>query len=276
MRRMHFALSTGAIILAAIAAGVMTDATKLSAQGGFEGVVTFQQFDHDGKSEGTMIQTTKGKKLRMSGMGHGDRQNDDAMIFDGDTKSMMMVNSEQKKAILFTQQDAEQMRGMMGGLAHAVAPGKAAPADDEHVQFASAGRSETIAGVRCEVWHVSSEHKGKKEEGEMCIANGVGFAMFGAMANLPMLMGGARGSQESQFAKFRTLVGNGKGILKMVRIENGKPVTELEATSVRRTPVSDASFTAPPGYQVVTMSEMMQQMREGMQKMHTPQGKPPR
>ena len=276
MRRMHFALSTGAILLAAIAADVMTDAAKLSAQGGFEGVVTFEQYDHEGKPEGTMVQTTKGKKLRISGMGHGDRQNDDAMIFDGDTKSMMMVNSEEKKAILLTQQDAEQMRGKVGAMAHAVTPKKTADTDDWHVQFASAGRSETIAAVRCEVWHGSSEHKGKKEEGEVCIANGVGFAMFGAMTNSPMLMGNPSGNSASQFAKFGTLVGNDKGILKVVRIENGKPVTELEATSVRRTPVSDASFTAPPGYQVVTMSEMMQQMREGMQKMHTPQGKPPR
>jgi hypothetical protein len=194
------------------------------------------------------------------------------MIYDGDAGTMTMLDASQHKAVVFTKEDMERTAAMMKGMpAHM---SKSASSDDDKPNFAPTGRTETVAGVRCQVWHGYTEHEGTRKEGDACIADGVGLAVFDMMANNPMMRGR---SSTSMYAKYKALVGEGKGILKVVSYKDGKPVTELEATKIERRPVSDAEFKAPAGYQVVTMGGLMDQMRD-MQKSQSAKPKitPPR
>jgi hypothetical protein len=256
------------LALAAASCAVLAEPSPAAAQTGFEGTVTFAQHSTDGK-QSTMIQTSKGRKLRIEGLGdHGDGKGG-AAILDGDAKSMTMIMPEEKKYMTITQEDAQRMAAMMKPMQDKMKQmhsQKAADAEEDKakVDFAKTGRTETVAGVRCEVWHGTTVRRGKTQEGDACLADGVGFSFFDMMAANPMMQGKAMGSE---FEQYRKAVGPGKGILKITTIKDGKPLVELEATKIDRRHVSDDEFKAPAGYTEVKMGQMMQQ---GMQKTKKP------
>jgi hypothetical protein len=115
------------------------------------------------------------------------------------------------------------------------------------------------------VWKGYIESDGEREEGEACIADGVGFTMFDLMRDNPMVAGQSGMSRE--FARFRELVGPNKGILQASTIEDGKSQLLLEATKIEPKPVSASLFEPPPGYEVVDMGEMLEEQMKAMQQM---------
>jgi hypothetical protein len=132
--------------------------------------------------------------------------------------------------------------------------------------FSNTGRTETVAGVPCQVWHgVYTGDEGKKDEGDACVANGVGFALAELTFANPMAQRGGTGYE--QFEQYRQLVGGNKGILKVTKVEDGKPVTEMEATKIERKLVSDDAFKPPAGYTEVKMGDMMRQAQNAMKQM---------
>jgi hypothetical protein len=151
---------------------------------------------------------------------------------------------------------------------------------DFKLDVSNTGRTETVAGTKCEVWHGTTvDEDGTKREGEVCVAPGVGFALYDIMVNNPMTRQ-MRGSMEAKLEKYKQLMSGGKGILKLTSIENGKPFVEFEATKVERRPVSDAEFQPPAGYTGTSMGAMLQQSAQQMKalqeqrKQQTGQGKP--
>ncbi len=244
-----------------------------AAQTGFEGVITFQQSNKSDGTHSTMVQTTKGRKVRWDGMGG---QNS-TMIFDGDSHTMIIVQPEKKSYMTVTQADMDQMAAMMKPMADRMKEKKGSSDDAFKVDLTNTGRTETVAGTKCEVWHGTTMENGKKKEGEACVAKGVGFALYDVMLNNPMTKQ-MRGSMEESMAKYKQMMSGGKGLLKMTSIEDGKTDVDMVATKIDRKSVSDDAFKPPAGYTGQSMGEMMQHAAQQMQmmkeRMQKSQGKP--
>jgi hypothetical protein len=250
---------TAALALSALPAG-------LAAQNRMEGVVTFRMEGSQGKID-TVTQTTRGRSMRLEGYG----SKGSAWIYDGDQKRMVMLDSTKKQAMLITEKDAEQARAMTQGMRQA--RGAKDEASKPSLHFSKTGKTETVAGVKCEVWKGYTEHEGKKQEGEACLAEGVGFAPFDELTSNPMFA-----SQSNEWRRYRELVGPNKGIVKAVQVVDGKPRTSIEAIKIERKPVSPEAFQPPAGYTVIDMGDMMRKAQEQrQQQMKRQQGpsKPP-
>src|ERR1051325_6701115 len=174
IRRSHAAIAACTMALACLIA------PPVEAQTGFDGVTTFIQRNKSDATPTTIIQTTKGKKVRLEGF-----QSNSIMIFDGDAHSMVVIEPAKKTYMTITQADMDQMGAMMKAMSERMkgANGKGADKDkdkdDFKVDISNTGRTETVAGTRCEVWRGSSvDDNGKKREGEACVAQGAGFAIY--------------------------------------------------------------------------------------------------
>jgi hypothetical protein len=245
---------TAAVVLAAAA----LQPRGLTAQTGFNGVITFRS-DRSGGKQDTFVQTTKGHKLRIDGFG----ADSGSMIVDNDAKVMMMVEPGKKQYMVMTQDDMKQMQAMMGPMMEKMKQ-RQSPAKG-NLNFVKTGKTETVAGVPCEVWSGAyTEADGSKDEGEACVATGVGFALADLTFNNPMLQ--QRGPAHDVMEQYRQLVAGNKGILKATSVKNGKSTTQLEATKIEPKVVSDAVFAPPPGYKEIRLADMMMQAHGAMQK----------
>jgi len=264
MRGIHWG-AAGAVVLAGwLRAGAVT------AQTGFNGVITFTNSGRSGKPT-TMVQTTKGNKLRLAGMG----SDSGSVIMDNDAKTMMMVDPGKRQYMVMTDEDSKQMQAMMGPMAERMKNMKSNRPEPKY-RFAKTGATEVVAGVPCEVWQGEyTDSEGEKETGTACVAKGVGFALGQLTFANPMMRRGGPGQE--RFDQFRELLGNDKGILKATSIKDGKSVTELEATKIERTVVSDDAFKPPAGYKEIRLGDMMMKaqnaMKESQEKEKKNQGK---
>lgn len=238
-----------------------------AAQTGFNGVITFVS-DRTAGAQDTFVQTTKGHKLRLDGFG----SRGGSMIVDNDAKLMMMVDPAKQQYMTMTADDAKQMQAMMGPMMERMRQHQAQRRDPSKFTFAKTGRTEIVAGVPCEVWHGEyTGEDGEKDQGEACVAAGVGFSLADLTFNNPMMMQG--GAAHEQFEQYRQLVGGNKGILKATGVKNGKPTTELEAVKIERKAVGDDLFAPPAGYKEIRMADMMMQGHNAMQMMRNRQGR---
>jgi hypothetical protein len=253
------ALAAATLALAALVA------VPAAAQTGFEGVITFKQYNKSNGTYSTMVQTTKGHKVRWQGMG-GDSG---VMIMDGDAHSMMIVQPDKKTYMTITEADMEQAAAMMKPMEDKMKAKKGAADDDKDKDFdvdvKNTGRHETVAGVRCDVWHGTTTEDGKKKEGEACVAPGVGFAFNEVMFNNPMAK--RSGRFNTMMAKYKQVLAGGKGVVKMSSIEDGKTTVDMEATKIERHSVSDDAFKPPAGYTGTNMGQMMMQAQQQMKMM---------
>jgi hypothetical protein len=264
-RRSHAAVAACTLAFAWLVA------RPAAAQTGFEGVTTFLQRSKSDAKPTTMIQTTKGQKVRLEGF-----ESNSIMIFDGEAHNMIVVEPQKKTYMTITQADMDQMGAMMKSMTERMkaAKAKGEDKDDFKVDISKTGRTETVAGMRCEIWRGSSvDADGKKREGEACVAQGAGFAIYDIMLNNPMTAH-MRSAAQAEMAKFKQIMSGGKGVLKMTSIENGKPLVELEATKIERKSVSDDAFKPPAGYTGTSMGAMLQQSAQQMQKLQKMQAPP--
>jgi len=230
----------------------------LAAQSSFNGVITFLSKGESGRQD-TFVQYTKGNKVRLDGFGatHG------AMIIDNDAKVMMMVDPDKKQVMTMTEDDANQMQAMMGSMMKQ--PGKEDASDK--ASFTKTGKSETVAGVRCEIYHgVYVEDDGDKDEGDACVATGVGFRLDAVTFNNPMLQRG--GAAAGRMQQFRQLVAGNKGILKAKSYKDGETQTDMEAVKIEPKALGDDVFGVPPGYKEVRLADMMAGAMKGMKMNH--------
>ena len=259
-------LTIAAVALAASAA-------RADAQAGFEGISTFVMRSKQGGKIDTIQQTTKGKSVRMDGMNRSGK-NGGGMIIDGDKKRFIVIDDNDKTAMIMSQADQEKMKAMTEGMTANMPKSRPAQAAAEKgMDIVKTGRMETVAGVRCEVYHGVSTGKDNKSEGDICVADGVGFGMFSAFASNPMF----QQSGNKQFDQFRKMLGDGKGVIKATSTENGKSYVSIELIKLDKKKVADSAFEPPAGYQVRSMGDMMQGAADAMEKMKKARGgKPPR
>jgi hypothetical protein len=215
-----------------------------SAQTGFEGVTTFVMHRDDGRAD-TSLQTSKGNKIRLEGLGGSGF----AMIFNGDDHSRTTMMAEKKMYMRTTQEQEEaQMAQYKSNMAKADTEGPA------NFKIATTGRTETVAGVSCQVYHGSGQLHDKPQEVDVCVANGVGFAMFTMMGQSMSRSANPRVAQTYQAMK-EMLAGN-RGIVKVTEIKDGKPVVWVEMIKVERKPIPDVAFVPPPDYTEFKMPQM--------------------
>ncbi len=220
------------------------------AQAQVDGVATFVTRTEHGQKSDTVYQTTKGKNLRMDGFG-GDKGGG-GMIIDAEKNRIIVLDASQKTAMVMTKEDQERMRAMSEGML----AGRKKPAVPEFTEptITKTGRTETVAGVRCEWYHVVTDRKGKTEEGDACIGE-VGFGIFQAMMSNPMFQGR---QSNNRWEHLRKMVGEGKGLVKATTIEDGKPYVSLELIKLERKSVPASTFEPPAGYKIQSMGDMLQ------------------
>jgi hypothetical protein len=229
------------------------------AQTGFNGVITFRNEGSSGKQD-TVVQYSKGRKVRIDGFGaeHG------AMIVDNDAKVLMIVDPAKHQYMTMTEDDAKQMQAMMGPMMEQMKQRQSAKPDASKLSFGKTGKTEIVAGVPCEVWRGTyTGPNGDQDEGEACIATGVGFALDALTFNNPMLQRG--GAAHDQLEQYRQLVGGNKGILKATSVKGGKATVQLEAIKIERKSLGDDVFAPPAGYKEIRMGDMMKQAHDAMQ-----------
>jgi len=214
-------------ILALATAATLLLPARAAAQ--FEGVITIAVHDkQDGNM--TLTQWTMGNKYRLDmdqGSQDGDGPGVATMILNHDAKTVTMVMY------------AQQM--YMTSPMTAPKPQAAGKDEEDMGKLTSTGRTETVAGVSCEVYHGVTTEGGKQQEGDICFAKGVGF--------MPALMSGAGAMGEGMRGLYAKIgVPPGSGIMKVTSYVQGKPYVDMEVTKVDRRALSASDFQPPVGY----------------------------
>lgn len=199
----------------------------VSAQGKFEGAVTYQITTGSGRPPATMVYYVKGDKARVESAFDG---HNGVMLFDAGSGQMTMVMPEQKMYMTL---------GHMNDVKST---------DQEHYKITGPGRTEMIAGHPCEDWQVQQE--GDKEVTTMCIARGMGDLMF---ARSRMERSQSRLQALLADPQFREVIKGGFFPLKVV---SNNEKTEFVATKIAPGRVDDAMFEVPPGYHQFSMPNM--------------------
>jgi Domain of unknown function (DUF4412) len=214
------------VVLGLSVAGVQPAAAQ-----GFDGTLTYQIHTESGKTM-TMVTMSKGNKLRLEMSDPENPMRSGAFVIDNDAHTRMMIMNGQKKYIVMP----ESMTNMMGKGATA--------ANTPTFTFTKTGRTETVAGVSCDVIHGTGTNNGKAEEADICVAKGVGFnpGMFSSMAGQNPAPG---------LAALHDAIGAGNGVLKFSSTKEGKPDATMEVTKIDRSSPSSDEFNPPAGYTAV-------------------------
>lgn len=231
---------------------------------GFQGSVTYKT-QHDNGSPETMMETTSGNKARfdMQGKGHV------AFIVNNDARTWTMIDGEKKTYTVITEEQAKQFRDAAAmyaaaSVGHIRGAKEPSTEPQSKISVVKTGRTETVAGVSCDVWAgAGQDAEGKVKKGEVCIAKGVGFNPAALLSGPLALMGGGRskGGMPPGMEGLEDALKGGGGILKFTSIEdNGQRKVEMEATQIQPGNPGDAAFNPPPGYTEQKMPDMKQLM----------------
>jgi hypothetical protein len=217
MRTLKRALPSVSILLLLAVIG----AAPLAAQA-FEGTLTFVAHGVDGDK--TITEWVKGSDTRYDFASAGSASAQGTMIIDGKAKTRTVVMPARKAYMTAPYDPAARKPG---------------PGEKSDVKWTRTGKTETVAGVKCEVIHGVGTENGKPKEADICVAKGLGFG------------GGSTGG--GPFSEALTEYANlslapGEGIVKMTSIEGGKPAVQLELTKVDRHSLAAADFQPPAGF----------------------------
>jgi hypothetical protein len=214
----------------------------------FDGTLTYVMHSETGKTA-TLVTATKGQKIRVDVADPANPTRQAAFLIDAGAHTRTILLPSQKKYITIPESMAGAMAGMGGGMGGG---GAAAVGTPPKFTFTKTGRTETVAGVSCEVIHgTGTANDGKTVEGDVCVAKGVGFNP-GAWAQL----GGGQAPGHANMDAIRDAIGPGNGVLKMTSTKDGKQEFELEVTKIDRASPSDDIFTPPADYTTMSMGGM--------------------
>jgi hypothetical protein len=222
-----------------------------------DGTITFVTHRENSNQAQMMVQYARGKKLRIDS-GDSTQSAKGSFIIDGVTGTMTILMPSEKRYIQFTTQDAAQLGAAIKPLADSMKKnfGTTTPStpDKSHLSVTQTG-TETVAGVTCMVYHVTgTDNNGKPTEAEICAAPGVGlfimnaaFGGGGALGAFASRMG-ANPQTQARYAMLKNILSDGKGIIKLTKIENGKKTVEFEATKIDRSTPPESMFDIPAGF----------------------------
>jgi hypothetical protein len=198
-------------------------AATLAAQSPFEGAIAMTLTAESGKTNDVSY-LVKGGKIRMEMA--GNRGEPMVMIFDIAEKKMLMVMTAQK---MYMEQEIGEVA------ADAAEKGQQA-------KIARTGKTETIAGYKCEHITVTAADESTSD---VCVAKGLG------AFRMPM-SGGGRGGPPTDPA-WQSSLGDGGFPMK---VQKGDKVT-MEVKSVDKKPLDAALFAPPEGFRKLDMGGMM-------------------
>jgi len=137
---------------------------------------------------------------------------------------------------------AAQAKAFGGGASHA--PSGGTPARVEKT-----GKTDTVAGYKCEIWRIASE----KSAGDLCIAE-QGTSWF----HIPL------SGVPAEYA-WASEITDGKHFpLRFVANENGVEQGRIEVTSIQKKALSADQFQIPAGYAVLNLEQMLGAMMGGL------------
>lgn len=252
------------VLVGAVALGLAGSgfAARPAAAQGFQGMIRFTVHNADGKTT-EITQLSKPGKSSFMVVEQGKAAG--GMIVDSAAGTMTFVNGDEKS---YTVINLAMMQGMMRRLTQNMPRGEhGAPADDSDENQAkgkitATGRTEVVAGIRCQVFAYDGTDEGKHETGEVCLAKGAGMMVGGEMPQvMPGMMGSRmRESMQQRLAAWGPLgrmLAQGYGIMKGTEFENGKPNGSMEVTAFKPGAPPEAAFQPPAGYAQKSMSDMM-------------------
>lgn len=188
-----------------------------SAQKGFEGVVEIRMGSAvDAATPMTATMWAKGNKSRIEMSGGPAAM---TMIRDGAGRLIMLVPQQKKYYIMAS--SADQLRG----------------ANTKPVRIAKLGRSETIAGARCDWYRMGREGE---QPAEVCVARGLG--------TLGADLSSANGGGWSTDADLKALRAEFGDEFFPLRQKDSAGKVIYEVTKVERMAVSDGRFAPPAGW----------------------------
>ena len=212
-------------LVVAAACAVAAGSARLPAQQ-FDGIIQFVNYEHHAESPDTMTQFTKGSKIRFDGMG----RNGGTMIFNGSSRIILIP--EQKQWM--------ELPPNFGGKAAAREAAKS------HGVAVKTDKVEKIAGIPCTDWHYKrTDDEGKPEEGDVCVAKGVGLQinrLTNGMAGQFFTEGGPEFAEAMKTGGVMRVTNNGK--------------VSFEAVKAQATSVPDEMFAPPAGYTKMSMPGM--------------------
>jgi hypothetical protein len=188
----------------------------------------------------------KGDKVRVempAGMG-GPTGDKGFIVFSGGEKKLTIVDDTKKQAMVIdlNKQGDSPLKGM------ASRGGSGAPKNPPKVT--KTGKTDTVAGYKCEIWQIDEEGKGKV--GEVCVAQD-GFSWLSLPAShLPIEHGWAIELMDGKHFPLR-----------FVGFENGAESGRIEVTRIDKKTIAPSVFEVPAGYRVVDLSQMMQGIPSG-------------
>ncbi len=196
-------------------------AAPLRAQA-FEGTLTFLVHGVDGDK--TITEWVKPPQTRY----------DFAPASGSGPSGTMIINTATKTRTVIMPGRRMYMSAPFDPAAH-----KAGTGEKSDVKWTRTGKTETVAGVKCEVIHGAGTENGKPKEADICVARGIGFG--GGSTG-----GGPFSEALTEYANLN--LGADEGIVKMTSIEGGHPQVALELTKVDRHTLAVTDFQPPPGF----------------------------
>ncbi len=161
------------------------------------------------------------------------------VVFSGGDKKLTVVDDGKKTALVIDLNKTENspLKGLAGRGTPGGGPQKPPP------KVTKTGKTDTVAGHKCETWQIDEEGKGKV--GEACIAN-EGFSWFSMpTAHLP--------SEHSWAGELM----DGKHFpLRFIGYEGAAETGRIEVTRIEKKPLAASQFEVPAGYKIMDMSQM--------------------
>ena len=222
----HFTRAPLTAVLAALVA-----AAPLGAQ--WQGVVTFHNTERGSQQDSSDIQYLEGPG-GVSKMIMQDREGGPiSMIFNRsqNTATIVMASRQMYMTMPMDQAQAEAKKQM------------------SKLKITDTGRSDVVAGHKCEVFHTVDPEQGSQSDA--CIATDMGtFMMFDAPGSQ-----GRGGGAASALSMVQSLFGAKGGFfpLKVTTYKDGKVENAFVATSIQAKSIEASEFVPPSSYKPMSM-----------------------
>lgn len=229
--------------------GAALSAASLAFLNGFEGQI--DGFAKDDKPGGQNIAGSlliKNGKIRFEipeqlakGAAGSPFGNKGYVIVDTAGKKLFIVSDAEKQAIELDLNNAGKMvpPAAPGPGGHGSAPQGAPP------KITKTGKTDTVAGYKCEYWDIASDHK----EGTVCMADEGASWLSLPLTGIPTERAWMLELLDGKHFPLR-FIGYGK--------DGTTEENRVEVTKIDKKSLADSSFQVPTGYKTIDLEKMMQ------------------
>jgi hypothetical protein len=239
--------------------GAAAPGATLGPLGEFEGEIGVKTSSNKDKAPPTPMNVLiKGGKIRFDlPKTEGRPPTHGYMIINSADKKVVMVNDDQKTAMVF---DVSKLSGQLGQMGVPTTP-QAAAAAQPPPKITKTGHTDTIAGYSCEDYDVTS-NDGKRAR--VCVSE-TAASWLDVVANaMPGDLMWAKGFLDGRKFPLRVIAFEPTGA------EQGR----IEVTKLEKKPLAEALFVPPPGYRVIDLEQMMNGLMGSMPPGMMPTGMP--